>query len=42
MIDPSDDLALNRAVWTVVNTDFTDGRSLKAFSLQVLGKIRFN
>ena len=32
----------NWGLQNIVNTDFTDGRSLKAFSLQVLGKIRFN
>ena len=32
----------NWGLQNIVNTDFTDGRSLKAFSLQVLGKFRFN
>ena len=34
MIDPSDDLAVNRAVWTVVNTDFTDGRADEAWATE--------
>ena len=34
MIDPSDDLALNRAVWTVVNADFTDGRAYEAWATE--------
>src|SRR4026207_2445000 len=32
MIHPSDDLAVNRAVWTVVNAAFTDGRAQGAWA----------
>jgi hypothetical protein len=32
----------NWGLRNIVTKDITDGRSLKAFSLQVLGKIRFN
>ena len=32
MTDPRDDLAVNRALWTVVNAEFTDARAHEAWS----------
>ncbi len=32
MIDPHDDLAVNRALWTVVNEEFTDARAHEAWA----------
>ncbi len=32
MIDSSDDLAVNRALWTVVNAEFTDARAHEAWA----------
>ena len=32
MIDPRDDLAVNRALWTTVNAEFTDARAQEAWS----------
>jgi SAM-dependent methyltransferase len=32
MLDPSDELAVNRALWTVVNAEFTDARAHEAWA----------
>ena len=32
MIDPRDDLAVNRDLWTIVNAEFTDTRAYEAWT----------
>lgn len=34
MLDSSDDLAVNRALWTIVNEEFTDGRAHEAWAAE--------
>jgi 2-polyprenyl-3-methyl-5-hydroxy-6-metoxy-1,4-benzoquinol methylase len=34
MVDPSHDVAVNRALWTVVNAEFTDSRAHDAWACQ--------
>ena len=39
MIDSADDLAVNRALWTVVNAEFTDARAHDAWAARTLSGV---